>query len=164
MSTTESCSATLNTNERRVLRQLLVKENQIVEKCNYNMCEFSKMLNELQCIRHTQDSDERALKYDEFIRQNASLDCDMTICDMVPEATQIALSCDCMCLQAACFRVLYKWIPLLDTTRMKLLKIKNICANATKYVSKNGIEICASIEKTVRKILKTATIPTPTPT
>lgn len=162
MSTTESCSATLNTNERRVLRQLLVKENQIVEKCNHNMSQFSKMLSELQCIKHTQDSDERALKYDEFIRQHASLDCDMTICDMVPDATQIALSCDCLCLQAACFRVLYKWIPLLDTTRMKLLKIKNTCANATKYGSNDGVETCASIEKTVRKILKTTPIPSPT--
>ena len=158
-----SCSATLTSHQRRVFRQLLVKEYQIVEKCNNNTSQFSKMLNELECINHNPDSDERILKCDEFIRVHASLNYDMTICDMVPEAIQIALSCNCKCMQAACFRVLYKWIPLLDTLRMKLLKIKNTCSNATKCVPKNGIDTCASIEKTVRKILKTTLIPSPPP-
>ena len=157
-----SCSATLTSHQRRIFRQLLIKEYEIVEKCNNHISQFSKMLNELQCINHNQDSDERTLKCDEFIRVHASLNCDMTICEMIPEATQIGLSCNCLCMQAACFRVIYKWIPLLDTLRMKLLKIKNICSNATKCVPKNGVETCASIEKTVRKILKTTPSPIPT--
>ena len=113
------------------------------------------MLNDLQCIEHNRDPDEFALKSDEFIRVHASLECDMTSHDMVPGAMQLAMTCDCLCIQAACFRILYKWIPQLDTLRMKLLKIKNMCADATKRVPKNGVETCSEIEKMVRKMLKT---------
>ena len=149
-----SCSATLSTHQRRVLQLLLAKESQIVEQCNTHTSQFAKIMNDLQCMNHIHDPDERALKCDEFVRLHASLVYDMTICGMVPEATQIAMTCDCVCIQAACFRILYKWIPMLDTLRMKLLKIKNICAVATKHVSKNGVETCAEIENIVRKILK----------
>jgi hypothetical protein len=138
-----------------MLRSLLAKESQIVEQCNKLVSRFTEMLNEMQCIDHHHDSDERALKCDEFIRVHASLDCDMTICEMVPDATQIAMTCDCLCIQAACFRILYKWIPQLDTLRMKLLKIKTMCATAIKHVPNNGVETCNEIEKTVRKMLKT---------
>ena len=151
------CSITLSTHQRNVLRALLAKESQIVEQCNQHTSQFSRMLNDLQCISHVHDTAERTLKCDEFIRVHASLDCDMTIYEMVPDATQVAMTCDCMCIQAACFRILYRWIPMLDTLRMKLLKIKNTCAIATKHVPKNGIDTCNMIEKIVRKMLK----PTP---
>jgi len=148
------CVATLSAHQRRMMRSLLAKESQIVEQCNKLVSRFTEMLNDLQCIDHRHDSDERALKCDEFIRVHASLDCDMTICEMVPDATQTAMTCDCLCIQAACFRILYKWIPQLDTLRMKLLKIKTTCATAIKHVPNNGVETCAEIEKMVRKILK----------
>jgi len=157
-STMSSCSAILSTHQRRVLRLLLAKESEIVEQYNQHIARFTRMLNELKCINHHHDSDEHALKCDEFIRTHASLACDKTICDMVPDATQIAMTCDCLCIQAACFRILYKWIPLLGTLRMKLLKIKTTCAcsTATTHVPKNGIETCSEIEKMVRKLLKPA--------
>ena len=152
---TSSCSATLSAHQRRVLRLLLAKESEIVEQYNQTIARFSRMLNELTCINHHRDSDARALKCEEFIRSHASIACDTTICDMVPDATQTAMTCDCTCIQAACFRILYKWIPLLDTLRMKLLKIKSTCATATnKHVPKNGVDTCAEIEQMVRKILK----------
>jgi hypothetical protein len=149
-----SCSATLSTHQRRMLRSVLAKESQIVEQCNKHVYAFTEMLNELQCMNHLRDSDEHALKCDEFIRMHAYIDCDVSLHDMVPGATQMALSCDCMCIQAACFRILYKWIPKLDTMRMKLLKIKNMCADATKHVPINGVDACSQIEKIMRKMLK----------
>ena len=134
-----------------MLRSLLAKESQIVEQCNKHVSRFTEMLNELQCIEHLHDSDERVLKCDEFIRTHARLDCDMSGCDMVHGAVQTAMTCDCICIQAACFRMLYKLIPQLDTLRMKLLKIKNMCSTMG---STPGVETCANIEKTVLKILK----------
>jgi hypothetical protein len=154
-----TCSSTLSTHQRRVLQSLLAKESQIVEQCNHHTSQFARMLNDLQCINHVREPDERTLKCDEFIRGHASLACDMTVCWMVPEAMQIAMTGDCVCIQAACFRILYKWIPMLDTLRMKLLKIKNVCATAAAkrvHVPQNGVELCAAIEKTVRKMLQTA--------
>jgi len=148
------CVATLSAQQRRIMRSLLAKESHIVEQCNKLVSRFTEMLNEIQCIDHHHDPDKRVLKCDEFIRVHASLDCDITICEMVPDATQTAMTCDCLCIQAACFRILYKWIPQLDTLRMKLLKIKTTCATAIKHVPKNGVETCAEIEKMVRKILK----------
>jgi hypothetical protein len=149
-----SCAATLSTHQRRMLRSLLAKESLIVEQCNKHVYRFTEILNELQCIDHHHDADELALKSDEFIRVHASLECDMTSHDMVPGAIQLAMTCECVCIQAACFRILYKWIPKLDMLRMKLLKIKNMCAHANQCVPKNGIETCAEIEKMVRKMLK----------
>jgi len=154
--TMSSCAATLSTHQRRVLRLLLAKESLIIEQCNKHVSRFTEILNELQCIDHHHDSDEHALKSDEFIRVHASLECDITSHDMVPGAIQLAMTCDCMCIQAACFRILYKWIPKLDMLRMKLLKIKNMCADATKRVPKNGVETCSEIEKMLRKLLKPA--------
>lgn len=154
-----SCCATLSSQERRILRLLLEQESKIVDQCNAFLSKFSTMMHDLQCMRHHHDLDERALKCDEFIRTNASLDCNMhapATCEMVPGAVQTALTCDCICVQAACFRILYKWIPHLDMLRMKLLKIKNICS---AHVLKSGdsSETCDNIEKTVQKILKLQT-------
>jgi hypothetical protein len=151
---TTSCSATLSSHQRRVLQLLLAKESEIAEQCNKHVSRFTEILNELQCIEHLHDSDEHMLKCDEFIRAHAQMENDMTVHHMVPGAIELAMTCDCVCIQAACFRILYKWIPKLDTLRMKLLKIKNMCADATKHVPKTGVETCAEIEKTVRKMLK----------
>ena len=146
-----ACSATLNSHDRRMLRALLNRESQIVDQCNKHLSQFSVMMTDLQCIRHHHDYNERALKCDEFIRTHARLDCDMSGCDMVRGAVQTAMTCDCICIQAACFRMLYILIPQLDTLRMKLLKIKTICSTLG---STSGIETCANIEKTLHKILK----------
>ena len=150
-----SCSAKLNAHQRRMLQSLLEKESQIVQQCNQHTARFIEILNELQCINHHRDLDEHALKCDEFVRLHAQIKYDQPLHDMVAGATQLAMTCDCLCIQAACFRILYKWIPQLDTLRMKLLKIKNMCADATKRVPKNGVETCSEIEKMVRKMLKT---------
>ena len=151
-----ACSAKLSTHQRRMLQTLLENECQIVQQCNQFNARFTEMLNALQCIHHhDHDSDERALECDEFIRAHAQMENDRTLHNgMVPGATQLAMTCDCMCIQAACFRILYKWIPMLDTWRMKLLKIKNLCADATRHVPKTGVDTCAQIEKIVRKMLK----------
>ena len=150
-----SCSAKLSPHQRRMLQSLLEKESQIVQQCNQHATQFTEILNALQCINHHHDSDERALKCDEFIRVHAQMENDRTLHNgMVPGATQLAMTCDCLCIQAACFRMLYKWIPMLDTWRMKLLKIKNICADATKHAPKTGVDTCAQIEKVVKKMLK----------
>jgi hypothetical protein len=155
---TSSCSAKLSIHQRRMLQSLLEKESQIVQQCNQHNTQFTEILNELQCINHHHDLDERAIKCDEFVRLHAQIKYDQPLHEMVPGAIQIALSCDCMCIQAACFRILHKWIPMLDTWRMKLLKIKNICADdATKHVPKNGVTACTKIEQILRKMLK----PTP---
>jgi len=148
-----ACTATLSSHQRHVLRTLLSQESQIVDNCNGCLSQFSDMMNELQCIHHATDPDERALKSDDFIRLRARTDCDMPNLpnEMIPGAVQIAMTCDCICMQAACFRVLYKWTPHLDRLRLKLLKIKNMCARPG---SNTGVELCARIEKTVQKILK----------
>jgi hypothetical protein len=154
-----SCSATLTSQQRRVLQLLLVKEVQMEEQCNKHMARFTNMLNELQWVNHHNDSDEHALKCHEFVRVNASIDCDMTVHEMVPGAIQIAMACDCVCIQAACFRIFYKWQPKLDNLRMKLLKIKTMCSGAMTHLppTNDGVETCAKIEQIVRKMLK----PTP---
>jgi hypothetical protein len=150
-----ACSATLSSHQRHVLRTLLLQESQIVDQCNARMSQFSHMMNELQCIHHdaASEPDARALKSDEFIRSCARLECNMVNIsnEMIPGAVQIAMTCDCICMQAACFRVLYKWTPHLDRLRLKLLKIKNMCARPG---SNTGVELCARIEKTVQKIIK----------
>jgi hypothetical protein len=147
------CSAVLSTDQRRILRTTLAQESQIVEQCNKIQHDMSRILNELQCINHVQDLDERALKCDKFIRTQASVDCDISSYDMVHGAIQMAQTCDCVCIQAACFRMLYKWIPKLDMLRMKMLKIKKMCGD---YVagSVSGSQTCNRIEKTVHKLLK----------
>lgn len=149
-----ACSATLSSHQRHVLRTLLNQESHIVDQCNAHVSQFSHMMTEMQCIHHAaSDPDERALKRDEFIRSCARLECKMDNIsnEIVPGAVQIAMTCECLCLQAACFRVLYKWTPHLDHLRMKLLKIKTMCARPG---SNTGVELCARIEKTVQKILK----------
>ena len=151
-----SCSASLSSQQRRVLQLLLAKEVQMEEQCNKHVARFTNMLHELQCINHHHDSDEHALKCNEFVRVNASIECDTTVHEMVPGAIQIAVTCDCMCIQAACFRMFYKWHPKLDNLRMKLLKIKNMCSSLMTHMPKNngGVDTCIKIEQIVRKILK----------
>ena len=145
------CSATLSTHQRRILRTSMTQESQIMDQCNKITCQLSELLNELQCIKHVHELDERTIKCDKFIRTHANIACDMSSTyDMVPGAVQMAMSCDCVCIQATCFRMLYKWIPKLDMLRMKLLKIKKMCSES---VAGSGIETCARIEKTVHKIL-----------
>ena len=147
------CSASLSTHQRRILRTTMSQESQIMDQCNQITHQLCELLNELQCINHVHALDERALKCEKIIRIYASIACDMSSCDMVPGAVQMALSCDCVCIQATCFRMLYKWIPKLDMLRMKMLKIKKMCSEAGAG-SMTVIETCASIEKTVHKILK----------
>jgi hypothetical protein len=155
MTSMTACSATLSTHQRHVLQTLLTRESQIVQQCNQHTTRFTEILNELQCIRHASESNEVALKCDDFIRSCAQLDCDTFNHDPVPgTAVQTAMNCDCMCMQAACFRVLYKWTPHLDRLRMKLLKIKNMCARPR---ANEGVNTCARIEKTVHKILNLKT-------
>ena len=151
-----SCTATLSTHQRQVLHTLLAKESQIVDQCNAHLSQFTHVMNELQCILHASESNEVALKCDEFIRSCARLECNAwSNHDPVPSVTvQTAMNCNCICMQAACFRVLYKWTPQLDRLRMKLLKIKNMCARPRANV---GVEMCTRIEKTVRKILNLKT-------
>ena len=149
-----SCTAKLSAQQRHVLQTLLTRESQLVDQCNAHISQYSRMMNELQCILHASESNEVALKCDEFIRSCAQLDCNTFNHDTVPStAVQTAMNCDCICMQAACFRVLYKLTPYLDRLRMKLLKIKNMCARPS---ANEGVNTCARIEKTVQKILKTA--------
>ena len=151
---TMSCTAKLSAQQRHILQTLLTRESQLVDQCNAHISQYSRMMNELQCILHASESNEVALKCDEFIRSCAQLDCNTFNHDTVPStAVQTAMNCDCICMQAACFRVLYKWTPHLDRLRMKLLKIKNMCARPS---ANEGVNTCARIEKTVQKILKTA--------
>lgn len=155
--TTMTCAAKLSTHQRHVLQTLLTRESQIVDQCNAHISQYSRMMNELQCILHASESNEVALKCDEFIRSCAQLDrnSDTLHHDTVPStAVQTAMECDCICMQAACFRVLYKWTPYLDRLRMKLLKIKNMCARPR---ANEGVNTCARIEKTVQKILNLKT-------
>ena len=107
------------------------QESQIMDQCNQITHQLCELLNELQCINHVHALDERALKCEKIIRIYASIACDMSSCDMVPGAVQMALSCDCVCIQATCFRMLYKWIPKLDMLRMKMLKIKKMCSEVS---------------------------------
>jgi hypothetical protein len=149
------CSVGLTTDQRRILRTTLAQESQIVEHCNKIQHLMAGLLNELQCMNHVDTLDELAC--DKFIRTQASIECDMSSYEMVHGAVQMALTCDCVCIQSACFRMLYKWIPKLDMLRMKIVKIKKMCS---EYVasggsgSGSGSAICERIEKTVHKIVK----------
>ncbi len=110
------------------------------------------MLHALQLIHHEDDFEKRTHKCNEFIQTYAQLDhamCAKTY-EIVPGAVEVAMSSSCICIQAACFRVLYKWIPKLDVLQMKLLKIKTMCEKCSKPV----IELCADIEKTAQNVLK----------
>jgi hypothetical protein len=148
-----SCAAHLSSHQRRILRATMAREFQIVEQCNKIQHQMSGLMADLQCINHAHDLDERARKCDELIRTYANIDCDMTSYDMVPGAVQIAMTCDCVCIQATCFRVLYKWIPHLDMLRRKLMKIKKMCCESESGGG-SVYETCTKIEKTVYKILK----------
>ena len=149
-----ACSARLSSNQRRILRTLLDKESEIVDQCNAHIAKLSNMLNALQIMHHDDDTENHELKCNEFIRMHALNSHVMTNCEMVPCAIQTAMNCNCICIQAACFRMVYKWIPKLDVLQMKLLKIQTMCE---KPGSKTGVVLCAEIEKTVQNVLKSQT-------
>ena len=151
-----TCCASLSAIQRRLLRTLLDQESEIVDKCNVRLNQLSNMLNDLQVMHHDPDDDpaNRELKCTEFIRTHARNRHAMTNYELPPCAIQIAMNCNCICIQAACFRMAYKWIPKLDVLQMKLLKIQTMCE---KPGSKTGIVLCAEIEKTVQNVLKSQT-------
>lgn len=152
------CSAKLSSSERRTLRALLAQESDISVQCNKHISQFSIMLNQLQLMHHENELEKRATKCNDFVRMHAQMDCMLTSnYEMVTGAIQTAMSTNCTCIQAASFRMLYKWIPKLDILRMKLLKIKTMCEKFGKNGSKTGIELCADIEKTVQNVLKSQT-------
>jgi hypothetical protein len=148
------CGSRLTPKLRQTLKTLLDQESTLAEQCNKCIQQFSRLSNELQLMQHEHDLEERALKCSEFIRAHATLDCDATACEVMFETINSAASCDCICIQAACFRIIHKWTPLMDDFRMKLLKIRRLCrANG----SLGAIETCIKIEKNVHKILKLKT-------
>ena len=114
------------------------------------------MMMRLQCVNHHRNPEELALKCAEFIRDVKQLDqlrdvADIAAHNMDPAAIQIALTCDCMCIQAACFRILYKWLPELDNLRMKRMKVKTLCSDLA-LEQKCVVEVCAKIEHIAQKI------------
>jgi len=153
-----TCTTRLTPHLRQILKRLLDQESTIAEQCNKCIQQFSRISNELQLMHHVHEHDveehELSLKCSEFIRHHATLECefDATACDVMFETINSAASCDCICIQAACFRIIHKWTPLMDNFRMKLLKIRRLCRAAT-----NAIETCDKIEKTVHNILKLKT-------
>ena len=153
-----TCSARLSSNQRRILRTLLDQESEIADQCNAYIAQLSNMLNALQIMHHDDDPENHELKCNEFIRMHVLnghvITKAMTNCEIPPCAIQTAMDCNCICIQAACFRMVYKWIPKLDVLQMKLLKIQTICE---KPGSKTGVVLCAEIEKTVQNVLKSQT-------
>jgi len=150
-----TCCATLSSQQRKILRTLLAQESEIAAQCNRHITQLLKMQNSLQLINHEDDLEKRETKCDDFIRMHAQIDYMLTpIYEMTNGSIHTALSTNCICIQAACFRMSYKWIPKLDTLRMKLLKIKTMCEKFSKLGSKTCIELCADIEKTVQNVLK----------
>ena len=149
-----TCSATLSTNQRRTLRTLLNQESEIAERCNACIAQLSNMLNALQIMHHDDAPENHELKCNEFIRMHALNGHVIINYEMPPHAIQTAMNCNCICIQAACFRMVHKWIPKLDVLQMKLLKIQTLCE---KQGSKTGSVLCAEIEKTVQNVLKSQT-------
>jgi len=149
------CSATLSSKQRKTLRHLLAKESQIIEQCRKHWGHFSDMMMQLQCVNHHDNPKERALKCTEFIRDAKQVDQlreedDIAVHNLDPASIQTALTCDCMCIQAACFRILYKWLPELDKLRMKRLKVITLCSDSV--LSQTGaVEVCAKIEQIAQK-------------
>jgi hypothetical protein len=153
-----NCRAKLTPHLRQTLKTLLEQESGIADQCNKCIKQFSRLSNELQLMLHDHDLEEHelSLKCSEFVRSHATLECecDTTASDVMLETINTAASCDCICIQAACFRIIHKWMPLMDAFRMKLLKIRRLCrANG----SLGAIEACIKIEKTVHNILKLKT-------
>ena len=149
-----TCSARLSSNQRRILRTLLDQESEIADQCNARIAQLSNMLNALQIMHHDDDPENHELKCNEFIRMHALNSHGIINYEMPQCAIQTAMNCNCICIQAACFRMVHKWIPKLDVLQMKLLKIQTMCE---KPGSKTGIVLCAEIEKTVQNVLKSQT-------
>ena len=151
------CSATLSSQQRKTLRQLLAKESLIIEQCRKHCGHFADIMMRLQGVNHHENPEEHALKCAEFIRNEqllgqSSEEDDIVVYNMDSGTIQIALTCDCMCIQAACFRILYKWIPELDNLRMKRLNVKTLCSNSA-HAQKCAFDVCAKIEHIARKII-----------
>jgi hypothetical protein len=149
-----TCCATLSRQQRRILRALLTQESEIATQYNRHISQLSTMLNTLQLIHHEDDLEQHTNKCNEFIQTCTRLDMCTKTYEIIPGATQLAMTCSCICIQAACFRMLYKWIPRFDVLQMKLLKIKTICEKKT---STSVIQLCADIEKTIQNVLKSQT-------
>jgi hypothetical protein len=149
------CSASLSSQQRKTLRHLLAKESQIIEQCRKHCGHFSDIMMQLQCVNHHHNPEERALKCTEFIRDVKQLDQfsedDIAVHNLDPASIQTALTCDCMCIQAACFRILYKWLPELDKLRMKRLKVITLCSDSV-LAQTGAVEVCAKIEQIAQKI------------
>lgn len=161
-----TCSIKLTSEQRCALKALLRQETVLAEQCDQYLKKFAQLSAELQLMYHGNcndvndgDDDDSGHRCKQFLRTHSSIECnvDATSCDVAFKMVKIAASCDCVCLQAACFRVLHKWTPLLDRFRMKLLKIKHLCLtnmNATSSVSNAA---CAKVRKTVQKITRSKT-------
>jgi|Laugrefbdmm110sn_1035136.scaffolds.fasta_scaffold23521_2 hypothetical protein len=150
-----TCRVKLTPHLRQTLKTLLDQESMLAEQCNKCIQQFSRLSNELQLMQHEHDLEERTLKCSEFIRSHATLECecDTTASDVMLETINAAASCDCICIQAACFRIIHKWTPLMDAFRMKLLKIRRLCRTNG---SLGAVEACIKIEKTVHKLKTTS--------
>ena len=153
-----SCNVVLTGHQRKILQLLLENESMVVEQCRTNVKLFSDLLMHLQCVNHHHNPEEHILKCTEFIRNTQqmcqTMDDGITACVNVPEtAIQTAMTCDCICIQAACFRILYKWIPELDSLRMKRLKVKALCCESVIHDHKKVVEICTKIESIAQKIV-----------
>jgi len=148
------CSVSLTSHQRKILRKLLAKENKIIDQCRKYRGYFADIMMHMQCVNHYHNMEERTLKCGEFICKAKQLcqsieDDDIAVHNMDPQAIQTALTCDCICIQAACFRILYKWLPELDNLRMKRLKVKTLCSESVIH----GLELCAKIEHIAQKII-----------
>jgi hypothetical protein len=149
------CSANISSKQRKTLRHLLAKESEIIEQCRKHYGCFADMMMQLQCVNHHRNPEERTLKCAEFIRGIKQLDQfsedDIAVHNLPPASIQTALTCDCMCIQAACFRILYKWLPELDNLRMKRLKVRTLCSDSVLEQTGAAVEVCAKIEKIAQK-------------
>ena len=146
------CSANLSSHQRKTLRNLLAKESEIIEQCRKHYGWFADMMMRLQCVNHHHNPEERTLKCAEFIRgvKQMGQEDDIAVHNMDPASIQTALTCDCMCIQAACFRILYKRMPELDNLRMKRLKVRTLCSDSVLEQT-GAVEVCAKIEKIAQK-------------
>ena len=174
-----SCTAHLSSQQRRILRAASEQESDITRECSQILRQLSEMAKELHDITVESGSNEqeRATKCITFMTKHANMECtNANNWTMNTEAIQMAMTSNCICIQATCFRVMYKWIPKLDTLRMKLLKIKRMCivdsgigsgigsGSGSGFGSGSGsgfassyIEKCSKIQKTVHKLLQLKT-------
>lgn len=155
-----SCTAHLSSQQRRILRAASEQESDITRECSQILRQLSELAKELHDITVESESNEQeqANKCIKFMTKHANMECtNANNWTMNPEAIQMAMTSNCICIQATCFRVMYKWIPKLDTLRMKLLKIKRLCIVDSDGSASSHIEKCSKIQKTVHKLLQLKT-------